>query len=82
MFGFLAILFATSGCGKSSKSSAIQDGQLHGMGISSGKYVTPKPFGMVYIPSGTFHMGPSDEDISYAFTARNKQVSINGFFIV
>lgn len=81
MFGFLAILFATSGCGKSSKSSAIQDGQLHGMGISSGKYVTPKPFGMVYIPSGTFHMGPSDEDISYAFTARNKQVSINGFWM-
>jgi gliding motility-associated lipoprotein GldK len=81
MFGFLAILFATSGCGKSSKSTAIQDGQLHGMGVASGKYVTPKPFGMVYVPSGTFHMGPSDEDISYAFTARNKQVSINGFWM-
>jgi gliding motility-associated lipoprotein GldK len=26
-------------------------------------------------------MGPSDEDINYAFTARNKQVSINGFWM-
>jgi sulfatase modifying factor 1 len=81
MFGFLAILFASAGCGKSSKSSTIQDGQLHGVGTGTSKYVTPKPFGMVYVPSGTFHMGPSDEDISYSFTARNKQVSINGFWM-
>ena len=26
-------------------------------------------------------MGPSDEDINYAYTARNKQVSINGFWM-
>ncbi len=36
---------------------------------------------MVYIPPGTFHMGPSDEDMNYAYTARNKQVSINGFWM-
>ena len=36
---------------------------------------------MVYIPPGTFHMGPSDEDINYAYTARNKQVSISGFWM-
>jgi formylglycine-generating enzyme len=36
---------------------------------------------MVYIPPGTFHMGPSDEDINYAYTSRNKQVSINGFWM-
>jgi len=35
----------------------------------------------VYIPPGTFHMGPSDEDVNYAYTARNKQVSINGFWM-
>src|SRR4028119_2178911 len=40
-----------------------------------------KPYGMVYVPPGTFHMGPSDEDINYNFTARNKQVSINGFWM-
>ena len=36
---------------------------------------------MVYIPPGTFHMGPSDEDMNYAFTSRNQQISISGFWM-
>lgn len=69
------------GCSKSNGSkSIVSDGQLHGATIG-GKYIMSKPPGMVYVPSGTFHMGPSDEDISYSFTARNKQVSINGFWM-
>ena len=56
------------------------DGQLHGAAPAS-RYNLAKPPGMVYIPPGTFHMGPSDEDINYAYTARNKQVSINGFWM-
>ena len=36
---------------------------------------------MVYIPPGTFHMGPSDEDVNYAFTSRNQQISISGFWM-
>lgn len=80
-FSFLALGIVLTGCGKIGKSkSASNDGQLHGTAIG-GKYVMPKPPGMVYVPAGTFHMGPSDEDISYAFTARNKQVSINGFWM-
>ncbi len=79
--GFLSLGLIMTGCGKSSKSSgSIGDGQLHGVSLG-GKYIMPKPPGMIYVPSGTFHMGPSDEDISYAFTARNKQVSINGFWM-
>jgi formylglycine-generating enzyme required for sulfatase activity len=74
----LTIGMTLSGCGKSGKSkSAAGDGQLHGVSIG-GKHTIPKPPGMVYVPAGTFHMGPSDEDISYAFTSRNKQISING----
>ena len=69
-------------CGKFGKSSGgpINDGQLHGVALSK-KYVMPKPPGMVYVPPGTFHMGPSDEDVNYAYTARNKQVSIAGFWM-
>ena len=79
--GFLSLGLIMTGCGKSSKSTgSIGDGQLHGVSLG-GKYIMPKPPGMFYVPSGTFHMGPSDEDISYAFTARNKQVSINGFWM-
>jgi gliding motility-associated lipoprotein GldK len=81
MMGLLSLGILMTGCGKSSKSTGpIGDGQLRGVSLG-GKYVMPKPPGMIYVPSGTFHMGPSDEDISYAFTARNKQVSINGFWM-
>ncbi len=39
------------------------------------------PFGMVYIPSGEFHAGPSDEDMSRSYVNRPKSVSIAGFFM-
>jgi gliding motility-associated lipoprotein GldK len=75
-------LFLMAGCklgGKSGK-GLQNDGQLHGVAPASAYNLT-KPRGMVYIPPGTFHMGPSDEDMNYAFTARNKQVSISGFWM-
>ena len=39
------------------------------------------PYGMVYIPSGTFHMGPSDQDVSNTYINRPRSVSIQGFFM-
>ena len=78
----LTSMVALASCGKFGKSSKglPNDGQLHGVALSK-KYVMPKPPGMVYVPPGTFHMGPSDEDVNFAYTARNKQVSINGFWM-
>jgi gliding motility-associated lipoprotein GldK len=78
----VAAAISVTGCGKIGKShkGLPDDGQLHGVAPAS-KYNLSKPPGMVYIPPGTFHMGPSDEDINYAYTARNKQVSINGFWM-
>lgn len=70
-----------SGCGKFGKSKGQpDDGQLHGVAPGP-RYIMSKPPGMVYVPPGTFHMGPSDEDINYTFTARNQQVSISGFWM-
>lgn len=65
--------------GKSSKTMAY-NGQLKGVAYSSPAMNT-KPYGMVYVPQGTFHMGPSDEDINFSFTSRNRSVSINGFWM-
>jgi len=78
----VAAAISVTGCGKIGKShkGLPDDGQLHGVAPAS-RYNLSKPPGMVYIPPGTFHMGPSDEDINYAYTARNKQVSINGFWM-
>src|SRR5215472_11453059 len=81
----LAIILL-SGCGiigkKNNKggSALPNDGQVHGIAPGN-RYTLPKPPGMVYIPQGTFHMGPSDEDIAYAFSARNRSVSISGFWM-
>jgi sulfatase modifying factor 1 len=83
LFASLAVLaiFILAGCGKAGKSKGLKnDGQVYGVAPAS-HYSLPKPPGMVYIPPGTFHMGPSDEDVNYAFTARNKQVSISGFWM-
>jgi len=75
----LALGFA--GCGKKGKVKGVPDnGQLVGVSPST-RASMGKPLGMVYVPPGTFHMGPSDEDINFNFTARNKQVSINGFWM-
>ena len=68
-------------CGNSGKAKGVpQNGQLMGASYPNAVGMT-KPIGMVYVPPGTFHMGPSDEDINFNFTARNKQVSINGFWM-
>jgi formylglycine-generating enzyme len=82
-FAIVSIALSAASCksGASGSSSIANDkGQL--LGVSPGKkYNLTKPPGMVYIPAGTFHMGPSDEDVNYAYTARNKQVSISGFWM-
>ena len=79
----LAFVFL-SGCkmlGKGKKGKDLPaDGQLYGVEPSR-NWKLPKPPGMVYIPPGTFHMGPSDEDVNFAYTARNKQVSISSFWM-
>lgn len=39
------------------------------------------PYGMVYVPSGTLHIGPSDQDVNHSLVQRSKQISIQGFFM-
>ena len=71
----------TTSCRKNKSGKSLpNDGQLHGVSPGA-RWNLTKPPGMVYIPPGTFHMGPSDEDINYNYTARNKQVSISGFWM-
>lgn len=85
-FSFFAIVFIIvfTSCGilgKKNKTVGLpNDGQLYGVAPGS-KYVLPKPPGMVFIPQGTFHMGPSDEDPAYAYSSRNRAASINGFWM-
>jgi gliding motility-associated lipoprotein GldK len=76
--GFLCsiVLFGLmfSGCGSGSK------GELTGV-LNREKWYQADPYGMVFIPSGSYHMGPSDEDVPYAITAQAKSVTIPAFYM-
>ncbi len=39
------------------------------------------PYGMVYVPSGTLHIGPSDQDVNSTMVQRPKSISIQGFYM-
>jgi gliding motility-associated lipoprotein GldK len=80
----IAIAFNVScaqlGIKSKSGSTLPNDGQLHGVSPDN-SWVPTRPPGMVFVHPGTFHMGPSDEDVNYSYTARNKSVSISGFWM-
>ncbi len=67
------ILFA--GCG-------IRSDRGHVIGVQdrpTAEYADPP--GMVYIPMGSFTMGPSDEDIAYSQNATSRTVSLPAFYM-
>ncbi|HTC00191.1 MAG TPA: SUMF1/EgtB/PvdO family nonheme iron enzyme [Ferruginibacter sp.] len=78
----IAVLAAAafSGCKSNQSAGLPNDGQLHGVAPEK-TWLQVRPPGMVYVPPGTFHMGPSDEDVNYSYTARSKSVSISGFWM-
>jgi len=57
-----------------------QSGNLTGV-LDRPSWKGINPFGMVYIPSGTLHIGPSDQDVRNTFVQRPKAISIQGFFM-
>jgi gliding motility-associated lipoprotein GldK len=72
---FLAFaLFTFVGCGPRNTGDLIG---VQGRGL----WFHPQPFGTVYIPSGTYHSGQSDQDVFQSFVAPNKQVSIVAFWM-
>jgi len=39
------------------------------------------PYGMAFIPQGSFVMGPSDQDVPFANVSTNQRVSVGAFFM-
>lgn len=68
----VALFFASCGGG--------YNGQLVGVQDRPG-WNNIIPYGMVYIPSGTLHIGQSDQDYNNSLTQRTKSISIQGFFM-
>ncbi|MDP4207608.1 MAG: SUMF1/EgtB/PvdO family nonheme iron enzyme [Bacteroidota bacterium] len=72
----IGIVFAllTGSCGKTS------NGELTGV-PGRPSYTEPDPYGMVFIPQGSFTMGPTDQDASWAQNNAAKTVSLEPFWM-
>jgi gliding motility-associated lipoprotein GldK len=73
-FPLLIAVLLLASCG------ARDEGQLIGV-LDRPVWKPITPYGMVYIPSGSLHVGPSDQDINVSLTQRAKTISIQGFFM-
>ena len=73
-FLYSFILLILAGCGSGNK------GELTGV-ISREKWYQSDPYGMVFIPAGSFNMGPSDQDVPYAVTSQGKSVTVSAFYM-
>lgn len=50
-------------------------------GVPQRSFRAEVPYGMVYIPSGSFLMGQTDQDVTFAQISQTKQVTIPAFFM-
>jgi len=65
---------AMSGCSKGGDRGEVT-------GIPQKSFRAEVPFGMVYIPGGSFLMGQTDQDVTFAQIAQTKQVTVPPFFM-
>ena len=78
-----AILFSATSCGGRLGETSGQ-GELIGYNAAYGdrpQWFQVLPYGMSVVPSGTFHMGQSDEDVPATNINFNKQITIGGFYM-
>jgi gliding motility-associated lipoprotein GldK len=57
-----------------------ENGQLIGV-LERPAWNGINPYGMVYVPSGTLHIGQSDQDVFQTHLQRPKSISIHGFYM-
>lgn len=73
-FALVSVSVFFSGCGSSNTGELV--------GARSGKLKKNRtPYGMVFIPGGTFILGQSDEDITRSQISQNRQVTISPFYM-
>jgi sulfatase modifying factor 1 len=51
------------------------------LGVSGKAFRAEVPYNMVYIPSGSFLMGETDQDVTFSQIAQTRQVTIPAFFM-
>lgn len=63
-------------------SSCGSDGAGHLIGVQDREeWYQEDPYGMLYIPMGSYNMGNSDQDVPYSHTTPAKTVSVQAFYM-
>ena len=69
-----SVVALLSACGGSGNGELI--------GVQDRKSWNPTdPYGMVFIPQGSYNMGPSDQDVPFANVSQSKTVSVGAFYM-
>ncbi|PTM05555.1 MAG: gliding motility-associated lipoprotein [Bacteroidetes bacterium] len=74
------ILILTLGAALFASCSSNDYGELVGVSDRPNWYPS-QPFGMVYIPQGSYNMGNADQDVPYALISPTKTVSVPSFWM-
>jgi len=69
---FVVLLLASCGSGNR--------GQLTGV-PGREKWYQADPYGMVFIPQGSYNMGPNDQDVPYAQVSQARTVTVHAFYM-
>ena len=74
------ILFLSSIVALLSSCGGSGNGELIG-GLDRSHWNPTDPYGMVFVPQGSFIMGPSDQDVPFANVSTNQRVSVGAFYM-
>ncbi len=72
---FIAAIIVLGSC------SDKGNGELVGVNKKSGAFYQADPYGMVFVPQGSYTMGAGDQDITYGQVNEPKTISISSFFM-
>jgi sulfatase modifying factor 1 len=71
---YLVVLVLLASCDNSGRGNLI--------GVQNREqWYQPDPFGMLYIPQGSYQMGVSDRDVPYEQVTRHKTVTVTSFYM-
>jgi len=71
-------LFVISSCSNRGGSGS---GELTGVEGRPKAYSEPEPFGMVFIPQGSYNMGVNDQEVAWAQSSQTKTVTVEPFWM-
>ncbi len=77
-FGFVLAVFVITSC---SRGGGGNSGELTGVEGRPKAYGESDPFGMVFIPQGSFNMGVNDQEVAWAQSSQTKTVTVDPFWM-